>query len=140
MFLSVVWRNFCVRGWKKSHRQSITREWLQKVSIFVAVDCGKSNVKRGRVCWLLVEIERVRVFSLEVTLERMCWPCKWKCERELCWLSKWNCEKELYWLSKWNSEKESECWKIRVFIENSCHGVGAKNAGENWNCGRSFEH
>ena len=24
----------------------------------------------------LVEIERVRVFSLEVTLERVCWPCK----------------------------------------------------------------
>ena len=25
--------------------------------------------------------ERVIVFSLEVTLKRVCWPCKWKCEK-----------------------------------------------------------
>ena len=39
--------------------------------------------KRKSMLTLLVEIERVRVrvFSLEVTLERVCWPCKWKCGR-----------------------------------------------------------
>ena len=60
--------------------------------------------------------ERVRVFSLEVTPERVCWPCKWK------------------------REKKRECWKMSVFIENSCHGVGSKNAGRNWSGGCSFEH
>ena len=91
--------------------------------------CRKSNVKRRKsVLTLLVEIERVRAFCLEVILERVCWPCKWKYERELCWLSKWNCE------------KESECWKIRVFIEHSCHWIGSKIAGEDWSSGHSFEH
>ena len=42
----------------------------------------KSNVKRRKsVLTLLVEIERVRGFSQEVTLERVRWPCKWKCEK-----------------------------------------------------------
>ena len=37
----------------------------------------KSNVKRRKsVLTLLIEFERVRVFFLEVTLERVCWPCK----------------------------------------------------------------
>ena len=58
------------------------REWLQKVSLFVAVYCWKSNVKKRKsVLTLLVEIKRVSVFSLEVTQERVCWLCKWKCER-----------------------------------------------------------
>ena len=44
----------------------------------------KSNVKRMKnVLTLLVEIERVRVFSLEVTLERVCWPYKRKCEKRV---------------------------------------------------------
>ena len=36
--------------------------------------------------------------------------------------------------------KENECWKMSVFIENSCHGVGSKNAGWNWSGGCCFEH
>ena len=48
------------------------REWLQRVYIFVAVDCWKSNVKKRKsVLTLLVEMERVRVFSLEVTVESL---------------------------------------------------------------------
>ena len=39
-----------------------------------------------------------------------------------------------------NVKKESECWKMSVFIENACHGVGSKNAGRNWGGGRSFRH
>ena len=31
--------------------------------------------------------------------------------------------------------KENEYWKIREFIENSCHGVGSKNVVRNWSCG-----
>ena len=47
------------------------REWLQRVYIFVAVDCWKSNVKKRKsVLTLLVKMERVRVFSLKVTMER----------------------------------------------------------------------
>ena len=35
--------------------------------------CQKSNVKKRKsVLTLLVEMEKVRVFSLEVTLERVC--------------------------------------------------------------------
>ena len=59
-----VWRNFCgcVRGWKKTYR---------KRKRMVAIDSRKSNVKkRKRVLTLLVEMERVRVFSLEATMER----------------------------------------------------------------------
>ena len=33
LFLSVVWRNFCFRGWKKSHQQSITRKRMFACSI-----------------------------------------------------------------------------------------------------------
>ena len=49
------------------------REWLHGVYILVAVDCWKSNVKKWKsVLTLLVEMERVRVLSLEVTMERVC--------------------------------------------------------------------
>ena len=83
LLLSVVWRNFCFRGWKKSHQQNTTRKRMFACSIhFHAGWMWKSNVKRKKsVLTLLVEIERVRVFSLEVTLERVCWPCNWKCEK-----------------------------------------------------------
>ena len=47
------------------------REWLHGVYIFVAADCWNSNVKKRKsMLTLLVEMERVRVFSLEVTIER----------------------------------------------------------------------
>ena len=73
-----------LKAWKSLTKKVYRgREWLQRVYIFVVVDCWKSNVKkRNGVLTLLVEMERVRVLSLEVTKERMCWPCKWKGERE----------------------------------------------------------
>ena len=47
-------------------------ELLQRVYIFVAVDSWKSNVKKRKsVLTLLVKMERVRVFSLEVTMESL---------------------------------------------------------------------
>ena len=84
VFLSVVW-NFCFRGRKKSHQQSITRKRMVACSIhFHGVWLWKSNVKRRKsMLTLLVEIERVRVFSLEVTQERVCWPRKRKCEKRI---------------------------------------------------------
>ena len=83
LFLSVVWRNFCFRGSKNSHWQSITRKRMFACSIhFHGGWLWKMNVKRRKsVLTLLVEIERVRVFSLEVTVERVCWSCRWKCEK-----------------------------------------------------------
>ena len=45
--------------------------FITLIFIFMAVDCWKSNVKKKKsVLTLLVEMERVRVFSLEVTMER----------------------------------------------------------------------
>ena len=42
------------------------------------------------------------------------------------------------WKSQWKecvdpvseNVKEDECWKMRVFIDNPCHAVGSKNAGQ----------
>ena len=53
---------------------------------------------------LLVEMERVRVFFLEVTM----------CVDPVS-----------------ENVKEDECWKMRVFIDNPCHAIGSKNAGQN---------
>ena len=39
-------------------------------------------------------------------------------------------------LSPW----PSKAFKSHIFIKNSCHGVGSKNAGRNWSGGRSFEY
>ena len=51
---------------------------------FHAGSLWKSNVKRRKsVLILLVKIEWVRGFTLEVTLERVCWPGKRKRERVL---------------------------------------------------------
>ena len=55
---------------KKSHRKGVTSKRM------VAWD-----IHFGGGIRLLVET-RVIVFSLEVTLERVCWPYKWKCEKE----------------------------------------------------------
>ena len=65
------------------------REWLQRVYIFMAVDCWKSNVKKGKsVLILLVEMERVRVFSLEVTMER-----EWVLEGESIYKQSLSCSR-----------------------------------------------
>ena len=60
----------------KSHRQSITRKIMVACSIYFHGGwLWKSNVERRKsVLTLLVEIERVRVrvFTLEVTMERIC--------------------------------------------------------------------
>ena len=71
------------RGWRTSHRQSITRKRMFACSIhFHGGWLRKSNVKsRKTVLTLLIEFERVKVYFLEVTLERVCWASKWKCEK-----------------------------------------------------------
>ena len=96
-FLSVVRRNCCFRGWKKSHRQSILRKGMFAWHIyFVAFDC----------CWLIWESDSVlsgghtgeSVLALQVKM--------------------------------WKRERVSE---DKVFMENTCLGVGSKNAGRNSN-------
>ena len=79
----MVWRNFYVRGWKKPHWKSITRKRMVAWSIHFRGGwlLEIKSKKRKSVLTLLVEMEKVRVFSLEVTLERVCWPCKWKCKK-----------------------------------------------------------
>ena len=95
-FLSVFWRNFC---------------FFMKLKKISPKRCNKPE----NVClaytflWRLTAVSwNEIVFSLEVTLKRVCWSFKGKCE------------------------KVRDCWKISVFIENTCHGVGSKNAGRNW--------
>ena len=79
----------------------------------------KSTVKRRKsVLILLIEIERVRGFSQEVTLERVCRSCMWKCE----------------------NVKRARVLENEESIVNTCHWVGSKNAGRNCSGGRSFEH
>ena len=58
----------------KSFTESVLqgREWLQRVYIFVAVDCWKSNVKKWKnVSILLVEMERESVLSGSYNGKRM---------------------------------------------------------------------
>ena len=57
----------------------------------------------------------------------------------------WECS---LWKSHWKERadpasenvKENESWKMRVFINNPCHAVGSKNAGQNWSCRFSCEY
>ena len=94
-FLSVVRRNCCFQGWKKSHGQSILRKgmfaWLLH---FVAFD----------VCWWIRESDSIlfgshtgeSVLALQVKM--------WK---------------------------RGRVFEDGVFIENTCLGIGSKNAGRN---------
>ena len=70
------------------------------------------------ILWQLTAVswnERVIVFSLEVTLVRVCRPCKWNLKRE-------------------------RVLEDEVFIENTSHGVGSKKRGMKLKYGRSFKH
>ena len=93
-------------------------QWFDAIAVFEAgksliykVYWGKEWLHGLYILWRLTvvgEYKRVIVFSLEVTLERVCWPYKWKCEQE-------------------------KVLEDEVFIENTCLEVGFKNAGRNSN-------
>ena len=96
-FLSVVRRNYCFRGWKKSHWQGILKKGMLAWRIhFVAFDG----------CWWIWQSDSIlsgshtgeSVLALHVKI--------WERER---------------------------VFEDEVFIENTCHEVGSKNAGRNSN-------
>ena len=96
-FLSVIRRNCCFRGGKKSHRQGILRKGMFAWPIhFVTFDS----------CWWIWESDSIlsgshtgeSVLALQVKMWR-----------------------------------RGRAFEDEVFIENTCFGVGSKNAGRNSN-------
>ena len=105
LFLSVVRRNFsCFWSWKKSHRNGVR---IKRMVGWHMHFCGG--------WWLLVEMREWYVFSLEVTLERVCWPCKW------------------------NVKKRKSAWRRSIYRKYLSRS-SSKNAGWNSNVDVVLQH